>query len=125
MGYESTLYIVRKGDRSVYGVGPDEKVYAQVYAKYEMCKFPEFRERNIFNKTTDCYIYADDGNTQIVEDMYGASLTEAPIEKVIDCLEEYERVNDYYCRVAPLLALLKAYVDNGMSNNLVVLHFGH
>lgn len=119
MGYESKIYIVEKSSRSKES---GEKRYASVIAMFNMCKFGAFGD--IFTKETDCYIYADDGNTEILEDNYGEPLKEADIEDVIEYLENYETTNDYYRRVAPLLALLKN-LDPGKWKDISVLHYGH
>ena len=117
MGYESRIYVVEKRER----LGKDIKKYAQKIAVFDICKF-DFG--NIFQKETDCYIYADDGNTKILEDCYGDPLKEASIEDVINCLETYNSTQEHYRRVAPLLGLLKGF-DSSEWDNLAVLHYGY
>ena len=121
MGYESKLYVVDKKGRCEY-YDSKEKEYAEVIAMFDICKFNGFD--GIFKKETDCYIYADDGNTEILYDMYEKPLKEESVENVIEYLEKYKKEGEYYRRVDPLLALLKGFnVSNW--NNLVVLHFGY
>jgi len=118
MGYESKLYVVNKR-----GSLPGEsKQYAEVITFFNMCKFGAFND--IFTKEADCYIYADDGNTEITEDRYGNALKETSLENVIEYLEEYKTTQDHYRRVEPLLGLLKSF-DISEWDNLVVLHYGY
>jgi len=118
MGYDSRIYIVDKKDKMV----KEEKRYAEVVAVFNMCKFNAFG--GIFKTETDCYIYADDGNTQIMEDRYGETLKETSISEVIAYLEEYQECQEYYRRVAPLLGLLKSF-NLTEWKDLVVLHYGY
>lgn len=83
MGYESRIYVVEKSSLS-----PDEngKRFAEVIAVFNGSKFGGLSE--IFKKKTDCYIYADNGNTRIFKDKYGDELTEAPLYDVIAFLKK-------------------------------------
>lgn len=118
MAYESKVYIVEKSDL----LNDEGKKYAHVIAIFDLCKFEGFCD--IFKTVTDCYFYADDGNTEVVEDKYGDPLVEATIEDVVKYLENYIEKEHYYRRVAPVLGLLKAFKKDDW-NNLFVLHFGH
>jgi len=89
MGYDSRIYIVEKKDK----LGKEEKRYAEVVAVFNMCKFNAFS--GIFKKETDCYIFTDDGNTQIMEDRYGETLKETSLLEVIAYLEEYQEFQEY------------------------------
>lgn len=83
---------------------------------------------NVFKNKTDCYIYADDGNTKILEDMYGDALKEASIEDVICVLEEAINNGEQYRRLFPLLSALKVFNEqkkNDVWDNIVVLHYGY
>jgi hypothetical protein len=118
MGYESKIYVVEKSDMK----NENNKRYARVITSYDMSKFDRFG--GIFKTESDCYIYADDGNTEITTDMYDEPLTEASIDVVINYLEKFAIEQDYYRRVNPLLGLLKGFklVD---WNNLTVIHYGY
>lgn len=124
MGYESKLYIVNKGSL----VDADGMKYAQVVAMFDMCKCPTTYVL-VGNPKTDCYFYADDGNTRVLEDCYGKPLTEATIEEVINLLETDINNGEDYRRLFPLLSVLKTFKeqkDKGIwTDNLVVLHYGH
>lgn len=122
MGYESKLYIVEKSDY----VFNDGMKYASVIAMFDMCKLHSMT--NVFKNKTDCYIYADDGNTKILEDMYGDALKEASIEDVICVLEEAINNGERYRRLFPLLSALKVFEEqkkNNVWDNIVVLHYGY
>lgn len=119
MGYESRVYVVEKKNHSYTS---NEKKYAEVIAVFNMCKFNAFD--GLFKTETDCYIYADDGNTEILKDRYGKPLTEASITDVITYLEKCQAEQEHYRRVAPLLALLKGF-DITEWDNIVVLHYGY
>lgn len=122
MGYESKLYIVEKS-KAFRG---NEKRYASVVAMFDMAKIGNMV--NVFEKKTDCYIYADDGNTQILEDKYGDELTEATVEDVIYVLEEAISSGETYRRLYPLLSALiviKEQQDEGTWKDVVVLHYGY
>ena len=123
MGYESKLYIVERGSLK----DDDGKTYARVLAMFDMCKMG-YHFVDVFEKETDLYFYADDGNTRIVEDMYCDPIREATVEDVIDVLEEAVENGDDYRRIFPLLAALKTLYEqqtDGRWGELAVLHFGY
>lgn len=124
MGYESKLYIVEKTN-----VFDDEKRYAHVIAMFDMCRF-EFLSDVLRNcPETDCYFYADDGDTRVLEDHYGRPLTEASIDEVITILELSVFKGENYRHIFPVMAFLKNMYDqqkNGVwKSNVVVLHYGY
>ena len=122
MGYESKLYIVEKS-KALRG---NEKRYASVVAMFDMAKMGSIV--NVFEKKTDCYIYADDGDTMILEDKYGDELTEATVEDVIEVLEKAIGNGVMYRRLYPLLSALtviKEQQDEGTWEDVVVLHYGY
>ena len=124
MGYESKLYVVEK---SSYDYSGDKGMkYCQVIAMFDLCKFYPLSCTISDYPTTDCYFYADDGNTRVLEDKYGDPLREIPIEDVIDVLEEYLSNNNNYRRIFPTLAALKALNEHkNQWKELVVLHYGY
>lgn len=116
MGYESKLYVVDKHNWK----GCDGK-WGEVIASFDLCCVPiNFAQY----PATDCYIFADDGNTEIREDKYGDPLKEIPIEDAIDMIEQAIKIKDYYRRYRPCLELLKGFHLSDWEN-LVVLHYGH
>jgi hypothetical protein len=127
MGYESKLYIVEKFKGSLREKDKG-KAYVQVIAMFDMCKFYELSGVLTKQPETDCYFYADDGNTKILEDKYGDPLTESSIELVIEVLEEIVENGEDYRRIFPLLSALKTFKeqkDKGIWKNIAVLHYGY
>lgn len=124
MGYESKLYVVEKSSLS-----PDKytkKCYAGIIAMFDVCKFCALSDKFRNAKETDCYFYADDGNTQILEDRCGKPLTELPLNSVIEILENLNDSEKEYRRFAPFLAMLKSFQAESKSwNDLAVLHYGY
>ena len=123
MGYESKLYIVERGSLK----DDDGRTYARVLAMFDMCKMG-YHFVDVFEKKTDLYFYGSDGNTKILEDMYGDPIREATLEDVIDYLEEAIENGDDYRRIFPLLAALKTFYEQQLDNRwdkLAVLHFGY
>lgn len=124
MGYESKLYIVEK---SSYDDPSDKGMrYSQVIAMFDLCKFyPLSCVVNTYPKT-ECYFYADDGNTKVLEDKYGDPLREIPIDDVIDILEGALIDGSMYRRIYPVLATLKELNEHPLQwKELVVLHYGY
>lgn len=124
MGYDITLYVVEKTNSM-----NDGKYYAQEIARFDMFVFPELARFMADEPPTDCYFYADDGNTHVVEDRYGSPLTETEVSEMIYFLEDVVK-NTYwtvYRRIPPVLAALKAIkqqIDEGVWKNVVVLRYG-
>lgn len=121
MGYESTIYIVSKTDTFYEG-----KRFAQVVAMFDICKYPALANMMRNKKETDCFIYADDGNTKITKDRYGKALTEATPQDVIAVLEKAVASGEEYRRIFPLLSMLKSFEEHKEQwKDVAVLHFGH
>lgn len=122
MGYESKLYIAEKTTVK----GDNGMTYVSVIAMFDMCKIGNLS--NVFEQKTDCYFYADDGNTKVLEDMYGDALREATVEDVIYVLEEAVDSGEDYRRIFPLLSALQTIYEqqkNGVWKEIVVLHYGY
>lgn len=119
MGYESKFYVVEKSS-----IKNDKGLkFAEVLACFDMRKIHSTEWLSKFPKT-DCFIYADDGNTEIVKDSYGDPLVEIQINDLINLIENDEEMKDYR-RTAPFLALLKGFDQSKFPRGLVVLHYGH
>lgn len=122
MGYESKFYVVNKTtQKSLDG----KRYWAEVIAAFDLCNVYTVSNpiRNQY-KATDAYIYADDGNTTIIEDRYGSPLIEIPIDDMIQLMEKVITSEDYYRRYTPFLQMLKGFNTSDWEN-LVVLHYGH
>ena len=122
MGYESKIYIGEKSSIK----DNDGMTYVQIIAMFDMCKMGNLI--NVFDRKTDCYFYADDGNTKVLEDRYGDALTEAEIEDFIYVLEEAVDSGENYRRIFPLLSTLQTIYEqqkDGRWKNIVLLHYGY
>ena len=122
MGYESKIYIGEKSSIK----DNDGMTYVQVIAMFDMCKMGNLI--NVFDRKTDCYFYADDGNTRVLEDKYGDALTEAEIEDFIYVLEEAVDSGENYRRIFPLLSTLQTIYEqqkDGRWEDIVLLHYGY
>jgi len=127
MGYESIFYVVNK-----VGGHFHEDInlrFAEKVAEFDLSKVPEIANVVRRYPRTDCFVYADDGNTEIVEDDYGKPLTEIPIPNLIKIIEDQMEVErgmglNVYRRYLPFLNMLKSF-DLSEWEDLVVLHFGH
>lgn len=124
MGYESKIYIVEKYN---FSWKDDGKRCAREIAIIDMCKCYPLSDILRNKQKTDCYIYADDGNTEILEDRYGEELTETPLHEAIQIVENVIANEPWgYWRYSVLLATLRAIYDFvGDDENFVVLHYGY
>ena len=126
MGYESKIYIVEKTNCS--WTEENGMKYARVLAMFDVSKFYELADWFSNKPATKHYIYADDGDTEIIEDRYGDTLKEASVKEVIDRIERIigiENEEDYR-RIFPLLAALKAFESYGNQwDDIAVLHYGY
>ena len=123
MGYESKLYIVEK---TRHPCVVDGKQYCSVIAMFDVCKFYNLSDKLRNYPETDCCFYADDGDTQMLEDRYGEPLTEIPIADVIAILEDELEKGETYRRIYPVLATLKSLEEHkNQWYELVVLHYGY
>lgn len=125
MGYESKLYIVDKKERML-----EDKSWGQIIATFELSCFAPIGDYMRNCPVTDCYIYADDGNTQVMEDRYGKPLTESDIAPLIKILAEEAKDTTFggkcYRRIRPLLAMLEMFEHNkNQWQNIKVLHYGY
>lgn len=138
MGYETKLFIVEKGNRTITNWKTGEKVklvgeiinekemyYAHLIASFDLCKCYSVSDVMLKYPDTDSYIYMDDGNTKLIEDLYGEPLKEIPLADAVEILEEAAS-EDEYRRLAPCLALLEALYNNKDKwGEIVVLHYGY
>lgn len=123
MGYESKFYIVEKGSFSC-SCG---KLYAEVIAMFDMCKCYALSDPFRRFPETDCCIYADDGDTEIVKDMYGDPLTETSIETTLRLVERAMEADNYrsFLPFEAVLRTLHAQEEEGNWGELAVLHYGY
>ena len=124
MGYESKIYIIEKTNYS--WAEENGMKYARVLAMFDVSKFYELSDWFRNKPATKHYIYADDGDTEIIEDRYGDTLKEASVKEVIDKLERIVENGEDYRRIFPLLAALKAFESHSDQwDDIAVLHYGY
>ena len=122
MGYESRIFVVDKKEH----LFDEDKCWGEIIAMFNMCKYSPVANFMREQPETDCYIYADDGNTKILEDEYDKPLTEASLSDVINILEKELQNGDEYRRTRPLLGMLKSLNEEALKfKNLRVLHYGY
>lgn len=123
MGYESRIYIIEKRNVRVEELG---KRWGDDIARFELGKVYNLSDILRNKPATDCYVYADDGNTRIVEDRCGQPLTEVSIPEAIKAIETVIARGEE-CRTLPLLlTTLKALNEQkDRYRELAVLHYGH
>ena len=121
MGYESKIYIV---DRHNSIISNQYGNYCQIIAMVDMCKMhPEFYK--LFDKPLNGFFFADDGNTEVVKDMYDADLYYADIDDVISYLTNLIEIDkDQYRRLPILLGTLKG-IDKDLFEDIAVVNFGY
>lgn len=122
MSYESKLYIVEKTPL----ISEHGKHYSRIIAMFDMHCMGEIT--NVFKTETDCYFYADDGDTEVMQDCYGEPLKEASVNDVINALENSIKNGETYRRLFPVLAALKVIEEqqsNGTWADIRVLHYGY
>ena len=127
MGYDSRIYIVEKRQGGVDHYG-DGKIYSRVIAMFDVCKFNPLSDALRNKSKTNCYFFADDGDTRITEDRYGEPLNEASVAETIAILEKIVEKGENYRRIFPLLATLNTIdeqLKNGIWQDVVVLHYGY
>lgn len=118
MSYESKIYVVDKST-SLYG-----EPWGNVVAMFDLSAVPRISDKMRKYPKTDCFIIADNGNTEITKDRCGETMTEIPVLDAIKIIEDAIDAEPYYRRYNPCRQLLKGF-DLDDWNNLVVLHFGH
>lgn len=122
MGYESKIYIVDKTAIK----DEDGKYYAQTIAIFNLGKARDISGRLRKKPATDCYVYADDGNTRIIEDCYGEPLTECTPEYLTGLLKLAINRDPHYSRYQCILGSLDSIVRaRGHWKNVVCLHYGY
>lgn len=119
MGYESKIVIVRKG----YHTNEDGMRYATKLAEFDLGKVYGLSDQIHRKPTTDCYYYADDGDTQITEDRYGERLTEISVSDLAKMVETAMEESDYY--LYPILLLTLKGFEQFADPRIVCLHFGY
>ena len=128
MGYESRIYIVRKERQWNCDI---EKSWAEVLAVFNLGRITPTLERLYRgHPETDCFIYADDGNTRVVEDCCGDPLKEFRLLDMRDILlDEIDRrrgsVSDSMWFLAKGVLPLMIQKHGFGHGDIVCLHYGY
>lgn len=130
MGYESRIYIVKK--TGIPGYRYPDKEWAEVLMTFNLVRVSVAMERWLRKqKPTDCYIYTDDGNTEIVEDRVGDPLREIDfVDLKYNLLKEIE-MSDYQKQKDSLRILAENVLTNLIiihgfdCDDVVCLHYGY
>lgn len=131
MGYETKAYIVERGHELPKGDG----IYCSIIGMIDLCKMGESAPERVRNSYAlkqesnphNCYVYADDGNTRILKDMYDAPTVLIPIEDFYEALKSECRKKDKYRRFILMRDTLKSIINNKAFNTeeTFVLTFGY
>lgn len=133
MGYESKLYFVQCSPYGSRGLDSD-KIFAEKIVEINMCKIDGMP--SCFRKVSDYYVYADDGNTEIIEDKYGEPLYQCEVKDLYDWLKKTMLEDpEGYRRYDLLLNVIKGFADFTYLDEWIdlkpkwqwikVLHFGY
>ncbi len=121
MGYESRIYIIEKSN-----VINEDGRWGRDLARFDLGKVYALSDILRDKPATDCYIYADDGDTRIVEDRYGKPLTEVSIPEAIEALETAKERGEECREIPALIAALKVFnYHRERYKTLAVLHYGY
>jgi len=77
---------------------------------------------SLMKKCPYCFFYADDGDTQVIEDKYSDRMKAIPANKVLEILKKNNP--DNYHRYNMAIAFLEETM-RGVFTNLVVVCYGH
>lgn len=120
MSYESRIFVAEK--ITLPHTEKTEYTISTTLADMRLSRMPNsFPE--IFTNEIAWEIYGDN-ETDLTKDKYGDTCHYADIQTVIDYLESIEP-QDYYRRIPPALAMLKAYAAPQWGKELIVIHYGY
>lgn len=120
--YESKIYIVAPSSQRNKEVG---KYWAETLAVFNLGYVDELQDVNKRYKPTSYYIYADDGDTEILEDKYGDELTELTVNQLMYELSIMDGKVAVSRRAATLLSVLLAIRKNYDDGDILCLHYGY
>lgn len=119
--YESKIYIVAPTTQYNKELG---KVYAETIATFKLGYVDPLQNATEDYKPTKYYIYADDGETEILKDNYGDELRELTIDQLI-CHLTYTNGLAISRKACLLLSTLYAIKKTYYDGDLVCLHYGY
>lgn len=121
--YESRIYIVAPtGQRD----SKSGKCFAETLAVFNLGYVDSMIDIPVSEhwKPTNYFVYADDGETEILEDMYGDELRELTVDDLISKLTFTDGIA-VSRRAAILLSALRAIRLTYDKHDIVCLHFGY
>jgi hypothetical protein len=122
MGYETKIVIV---DKSNHMFSFENKFWGEKIAEFNLCKMAgEYMKKLDKFRISDCYYYADDGDTRIEKDKYNEPLKEITLSALIKILEKEDQS---YWRIPIIIKMLKGFIEQEESSYrcLRALHFGY
>lgn len=128
--YESKIYVVLTSNHYECKV---DKYWAEVVGVFNLGSvFDEDAIKAKYNSTSH-FIYADDGETEILEDKYGDELVEIPIDSMIKELENVVNLDRNITKwstisASSLLSFCNEYRSHFthlQSKQIVCLHYGY
>lgn len=120
MSYESQIWIVKPHRGDIPGdCGLD---FAEKIAMFRLGYVDGMYEFMRHYPESSCFIFGDDGNTEIVQDKYGEPLREIPIRELVFELDRCNAENNR-CDISAAIAALIHYSDSPAK--LVALHYGY
>lgn len=114
MSYESRLFVVNCRDDLPFG---------QIICAMDLCKMDDPKFFGLFTTPINYDLYLSDDGEAVDCDDYDDFLNDAPIQAVIEWLEEEVKVNDYR-RLKPFLFMLKGF-DRSQWDDLRGVHYGY
>ena len=130
MGYETKMYLTTSLSMRVE---KDNSIYFSPIAMVDLCKcgegdFEKLRRSSAISQEEENeprpYFYASDGNTKVLEDLYGYRLVLLDVKDVIKAIES-DQEKWKYRRFTLALNLLKSALEDFPTDNLKVLTFGY
>ena len=121
MGYESKIYVVQREKN-------EKNYYGQIIAMFDLCNMGYGNGwKELFKTEVKYDVFIENGNEETKKDCYGETLKEAPIEAVIEWLENYIARGETYRRLNPCLNMLKGFnLDEwGYGDGLYIIHYGY
>ena len=118
MGYESKVVIAQETGN--HG-------FTEVIAELDLCKMGyDNGWRELFDKPFDGEVYIENEDEPTTEDKYGAKLKYATVDEVFAWCELHHCDDgSVYWRQCLLESLLKEIKLRGMSDSLIVIHYGY
>lgn len=119
--YESKIYIVAPTEQYSRDAG---KCFAEIIAVFNLGSVHTLIDINERYGPTNYYVYADDGDTRVMYDMYGEELRELTVDQLILELSIHMTVT-FNNRVSVLLSTLRDIRELYDDNTILCLHYGY